>query len=118
MQGTEEVEGIVVDSCEQVDDSLSANGFTKMRNLRLLKLRNLHFSGSLNYLSNELRYLDWEEYPFKSLPSTFQPDKLVELHLQSSNIQQLWKGIKVSLICKLYYCKFSLRISQFEFILI
>ncbi|WCJ38884.1 disease resistance protein (TIR-NBS-LRR class) putative [Euphorbia peplus] len=108
--GTEEVEGIVLDTCEQEDDHLSAKAFTKMRNLRLLKLGNLRLSGSLNYLSNELRYLDWEEYPFKSFPSTFQPDKLVELHLPSSNIQQLWKGIKPLKMLKVIDLSFSINL--------
>ena len=96
VQGTENVEGIVLDSSEQEDKQLNAKAFTKMTRLRLLKLRNLHLSQGLNCLSNKLRYLEWDRYPFRSLPSTFQPDELVELHMRCSNMEKLWKGIKVS----------------------
>ncbi|XP_057984815.1 disease resistance protein RUN1-like [Hevea brasiliensis] len=92
-KGTEQIEGIVLDSCNQEDEQLSAKAFTKMKRLRLLKLRNLHLSHGLEYLSNKLRYLEWDGYPFKYLPSTFQPDDLVELHMRCSNMEQLWKGI-------------------------
>uniref|UniRef100_A0A2C9UPJ9 ADP-ribosyl cyclase/cyclic ADP-ribose hydrolase n=1 Tax=Manihot esculenta TaxID=3983 RepID=A0A2C9UPJ9_MANES len=92
-KGTEQIEGIVLDSCNQQDAKLSAKSFTKMKRLRLLKLRNLHFSQGLEYLSNKLRYLEWDGYPFKSLPSTFQPDTLVELHMRCSNMEHLWKGV-------------------------
>ncbi|EEF47358.1 TMV resistance protein N, putative [Ricinus communis] len=108
--GTEQVEGIVLDSCEQEDKHLSAKAFMKMRKLRLLKLRNVRLSGSLEYLSNKLRYLEWEEYPFRSLPSTFQPDKLVELHLPSSNIQQLWKGMKPLKMLKVIDLSYSVNL--------
>ena len=97
VQGTEQVEGIVLDSCEQEDEELSAKAFTKMKRLRLLKLRNLHLSRGLEYLSNKLRYLEWDRYPFKSFPSSFQPNELVELHMRRSNIEHMWKGIKVSM---------------------
>ncbi|ESW06524.1 hypothetical protein PHAVU_010G055100 [Phaseolus vulgaris] len=50
--------------------------------------------GSLNHLSNELAYLNWRKYPFKCLPQSFQPEKLVELRLVRSSIKRLWKGTK------------------------
>ncbi|XP_050206324.1 TMV resistance protein N-like [Mercurialis annua] len=109
--GTEEIEGIVLDSCEQESEKqLSAKAFKSMRKLRLLRLQNLQFSDGLEYLSNKLRYLDWEGYPFKSLPSTFQPDKLVELHLQSSNIELLWKGIKPLKMLKVIDLSYSVNL--------
>nr|XP_023874515.1 disease resistance-like protein DSC1 [Quercus suber] len=49
----------------------------------------------LNYLSNELRVIDWHGYPLKSLPTSFQPNKLVELRMHCSDIKQLWKGIMI-----------------------
>ncbi|CAK8577941.1 unnamed protein product [Lathyrus sativus] len=55
-------------------------------------LRN--FSGSLNFLSSELGYLHWVNYPFTSLPSNFHPYKLVELILHHSNIKKHWEGTK------------------------
>jgi hypothetical protein len=68
-------------------------------NLRLLIIRYvngyMNASGSLSCLSNELRYVEWLDYPFKYLPSSFQPNQLVELILFESSIEQLWKGKKV-----------------------
>ena len=49
----------------------------------------------LNYLSNELRIIDWHGCPLKSMPTNFQPIKLVELRMQCSGIKKLWKGIMV-----------------------
>ncbi|KAJ0804578.1 putative TIR domain, P-loop containing nucleoside triphosphate hydrolase [Helianthus annuus] len=49
-----------------------------------------------NFLSNELRYINWRNYPRSPFPSTFQPMKLVALKLSRSFQKQLWKGYKVS----------------------
>jgi hypothetical protein len=75
--------------------TLRAESLAQMNRLKLLMLSDLNFSGSLNYLSSELGYLCWNKYPFTSLPSSFEPDKLVELILPHSNIKQLWNGTKV-----------------------
>ena len=61
---------------------------------------NLQLPQDLNYLSNNLRVIEWHGYPFKSMPTSFQPNKLVELKMHCSRIIQLWKGNKV---------RFSLR---------
>ncbi|KAL6328710.1 hypothetical protein AAG906_003396 [Vitis piasezkii] len=45
--------------------------------------------------SYELRYLCWDGYPLDSLPSNFDGENLVELHLKCSNIKQLWQENKV-----------------------
>jgi len=69
---------------------------SKMRHLRLLIIRcPVNTSGSLSCFSKELRYVEWSEYPFKYLPSSFEPNQLVELILEYSSIEQLWKGKKV-----------------------
>ncbi|KAJ8747900.1 hypothetical protein K2173_012790 [Erythroxylum novogranatense] len=82
-KGTDKIEGIV----------LRGSGL-KMTKLRLLKFEKLSLSHGLEYLSSELRYLEWPQYPFKYLPSTFQLDKLVELRMQNSRIEQFWKKSK------------------------
>ncbi|KAL7215559.1 hypothetical protein ACSBR1_027670 [Camellia fascicularis] len=71
---------------------LRPKAFAKMSNLRILKICCMHFSKELKYLSNKLRYLDWLGYPMKYMPSIFQPEHLVELHLTYSSIEQLWEG--------------------------
>ncbi|CAI8617368.1 unnamed protein product [Vicia faba] len=67
---------------------------SKMSRLRLLIMKGDKFLGNLSCLSNVLRYVEWNRYPFKYLPSNFQPNQLVELILRSSNIKQLWKDKK------------------------
>ena len=88
------------------NECLSAEAFSKMKILRFLKIGYLepqqgHNRGhvqlpqGLNYLSNELRIIDWHGYPLKSMPTNFQPIKLVEVRMQCSGIKKLWKGIMV-----------------------
>ncbi|KAK7257341.1 hypothetical protein RIF29_31245 [Crotalaria pallida] len=76
------------------EKTMRVDALSQMRHLKLLMLWNVHDSGSLHYLSNGLGYLTWDAYPFASLPSNFQPDKLVELRLKHSCIKQLWEGKK------------------------
>ena len=70
--------------------------FSKMCNLKFLKID--AFFHDVQHLPNSLRFLDWNHYPSKSLPSTFQPDELVCLCLQYSRIKELWIGRKVILL--------------------
>lgn len=78
---------------------VSAKVFSKMINLRLLELHNVQLLEDLEYLSNELRLLEWHGYSLKSLPPSFEPDKIVKLNLHCSSNEQPWKQIvKVRLI--------------------
>ncbi|KAH1083937.1 hypothetical protein J1N35_023698 [Gossypium stocksii] len=70
---------------------LSSDAFLKMKRLRLLKILCQTNCYDLTYLSNELRLLDWEGCPLRSLPSSFKRENLVILLLPYSNIEQLWK---------------------------
>ena len=74
------------------------DALSKMGHLELLILIDVNCFGTLDYISNELRYLFWYNFPWTSLPSTFHPDQLVELILPRSNIKQLWKGKKVLIL--------------------
>ena len=73
--------------------------FSKMYNLKFLRICGIHRVPT--HLPNDLRIFDWISYPSKSLPSSFQLDELVQLCLQQSKIEQLWIGIKVSLLTTL-----------------
>nr|XP_023880431.1 TMV resistance protein N-like [Quercus suber] len=112
--GTEVVEGIVLKIPIHKEEQLNAEAFSKMKNLRLLKIGNvqapqglirgnvqilqgqikgnLQLPQGLNYLPNELRIIEWHGYPLKSMPTSFEPNKLVEFIMHCSNIKQLWKG--------------------------
>ncbi|WJX44696.1 hypothetical protein P8452_31644 [Trifolium repens] len=99
-EGSENLGAIVVRRFPKYDEeieamtTLRADALAQMGSLKLLILRSLNFSGSLNFLSSELGYLLWDKYPFTCLPSRFEPDKLVELILRHSNISKLWEGPK------------------------
>ena len=98
----------------------NSNVFAKMTSLRLLKVHlgvYYHHFGCIHekdyyaIIKNtskmrldmkfefpyELRYLYSDGYPLDFLPSNFDGEKLVELHLKCSNIKQLWQGHKVLL---------------------
>ncbi|TYG47741.1 hypothetical protein ES288_D11G364900v1 [Gossypium darwinii] len=92
---TEMVEGMIISNKWKPSKmfNLSADTFSKMKNLRLFKVFCVsNCDDHLKYLSTELRLLDWTGYPLKFLPSNFHPDNLVALLLPYSHIEQLWKG--------------------------
>ncbi|KAK8573661.1 hypothetical protein V6N13_009749 [Hibiscus sabdariffa] len=90
---TEVVEAMIIDNKRESERLLDlSDALLKMKKLRLLKVLCPSNCANLNYLSNELRLLDWTGYPLRSLPWSFQPDNLVALLLSYSRIQQLWKG--------------------------
>ncbi|XP_008240877.1 PREDICTED: TMV resistance protein N-like [Prunus mume] len=93
-KGTKTVEGIFLSSPQPDKVHLKKDPFSNMDNLRLLKIYNVEFSGCLEYLSDELSLLEWHKCPLKSLPSSFEPDKLVELNLSESEIEELWEEIE------------------------
>ncbi|KAF3447807.1 hypothetical protein FNV43_RR08512 [Rhamnella rubrinervis] len=71
-----------------------------MEDLRLLKiLGSFAFQAetggsapTLDSLSNDLKFLEWNRFPFKEFPACFEPYGLVELKLIESNLQRLWNN--------------------------
>ncbi|XP_040996723.1 disease resistance protein Roq1-like [Juglans microcarpa x Juglans regia] len=92
--GTKQIEGILID-LPRGDRMirLSPKVFTKMKKLRLFINRNARFCGGLNYLSNELRVIDWPHYPLHSLPSNFHGEKLVYFRMPRSLIKKIDEGL-------------------------
>ena len=74
------------------------NALLNMPNVKFLRLHNI--SLQLDTLPNDLRYFEFIDCPFKSLPPL--PDELVELHLLRSNIELLWGGMKVRLLISIF----------------
>ena len=68
----------------------NCESFSKMNCLKFLIIENVHLMYDPKHLPNDLIFLDWSEYPSKSLPASFQPNELIELHMCSSNIERLW----------------------------
>ncbi|KAL1074998.1 hypothetical protein V6Z11_D11G328300, partial [Gossypium hirsutum] len=94
--GTEMLRGIELDMSQLAKLELEPTAMMKMRKLRFLKFyhscgRILLFKGLLSF-PEELRYLYWEGYPLRSLPTKFDLRYLVELNMRRSNVKQLWEG--------------------------
>ncbi|GJS42789.1 NB-ARC domains-containing protein [Tanacetum coccineum] len=100
---------------------IDATGFAHLKKLRILKIYqidkflqefelknyNVKYSGSLYFLSNELRLFCWHGCPFKYLPSDFYPENIVAIDMSYSNIIQLWttpKSFRRLMVMKLRYC--------------
>ncbi|XP_050275042.1 disease resistance protein RPV1-like isoform X3 [Quercus robur] len=58
----------------------------KMKSLKYLTIHNV-ICEDIKSLPNGLRLLDWNEFPLSSLPSTFEPIKLVALNMRQSHIE-------------------------------
>jgi len=98
------VEAILIEQYpdEFLQGSIRVDALSKMNHLELLILWNVNCFGTLNGISNELRYLYWSKFPWMSLPPTFHPDQLVELIMRHSNIKRLWEGKKVLYVVGFY----------------
>ncbi|XP_057760764.1 disease resistance protein RUN1-like [Arachis stenosperma] len=92
--GSEKIQGIMLDLPEKQEVRLSDQDFRKLKNLRMLIIRNAEFSGGHVHLPRNLRLLDWKEYPSPSLPSDFLPEKIVMLELRHSHLYTLEKSFK------------------------
>ena len=113
-----------MDLCKLKRVHFNPNGLAKMTKLRLLKVHlgvllefcdepivdedyddkiienasKMKLGLDFEFPSYELRYLRWDGYPLEFLPSNFDGENLIELHLKCSNIKQLWHGNKVLLL--------------------
>ncbi|KAF5476747.1 hypothetical protein F2P56_003452 [Juglans regia] len=92
--GTKKVEGILIDLPERDMIHLNPKAFMEMKRLRLFINRNADFTGGPNYLSNELRLLEWPDYPLQSLPSNFRGKNLIVLKMHNGFFKQLWDRFK------------------------
>ena len=73
------------------------DAFLKMPNLKFLRIHNIFPRHVPKHLPNNLRFIEWSDYPSKSLPC-FQLDEIVQLRLQRSKIELLWEGVKVRVL--------------------
>ncbi|XP_059428990.1 TMV resistance protein N-like [Corylus avellana] len=102
--GTDTVKGIVLKLPLQKLEQLNFEAFSKMKKLKMLEISGVgHLRTNLEWhgdpsnfmLSNELCIIEWWEYPFESLPASFQPKNLVMLKMPYSCIKQLWDKRKI-----------------------
>lgn len=74
----------------------NAKSFSMMKKLRFLKIDNVNLPYGLEHLPNSLQIFKWTGYPSTSLPSDFNPEKLLELNMCYSCIYHFRMGLKVS----------------------
>ena len=109
----------MLNTYNQREECLDAEAFSKMKKMRLLKIGNVQLPQGLSYLSNELRFIVWHGYPLKSMPTNFQPRKLVELRMHCSGIKKLWKEIMVRFSpMQLCFLPFHLGLSLSNYLLV
>ncbi|KAM5574736.1 hypothetical protein ABKV19_013930 [Rosa sericea] len=115
--GTNKIKGMKIKLPAPNQICLSAESFSKMKNLRLFINCNAQFSGDVDYLPNELRLLDWPKCPLQAFPSSFNPTKLVKLNMCRSRMSRLGEGFKnlqnLNSI-NLNHCKFLTEIPNFS----
>ncbi|KAL5845738.1 hypothetical protein ACOSQ3_009262 [Xanthoceras sorbifolium] len=94
--GSKKVKGICLDMSKMKNIQVNPRVFEKMWNLRFLKFYNAtDYTSKLcdpSYLPDELRYLYWDKYHSKALPSSFSQENLIELDFCYSRLEQLWEG--------------------------
>jgi len=76
----------MLDPPQPIKQDWSDTAFVKMNRLRILIVRNTTFSSEPKHLPNQLRLLDWEEYPSKSFPQNFNPKKIIVFNLPKSQL--------------------------------
>ncbi|XP_030965858.1 TMV resistance protein N-like isoform X2 [Quercus lobata] len=70
--GTKAIQGIVLKLHKQKEVYWNPESFSKVHDLKLLIIDNVHLLHEPKYLPNALRFLDWSEYPSKYFPPSFQ----------------------------------------------
>uniref|UniRef100_A0A7N2LK51 ADP-ribosyl cyclase/cyclic ADP-ribose hydrolase n=2 Tax=Quercus lobata TaxID=97700 RepID=A0A7N2LK51_QUELO len=70
--GTKAIQGIVLKLHKQKEAYWNPESFSKVHDLKLLIIDNVHLLHEPKYLPNALRFLDWSEFPSKYFPPSFQ----------------------------------------------
>ena len=94
-QGTNNIEGILVELPKRDLIHWSFKTFEKMKRLKIFISRNANFSKMPSSLPNELIVLDWVECPLESLPSNFHGRKLTILRMRNGLFKGLKEGFQV-----------------------
>ena len=76
----------MINSHEPLKMKLEPKCLEKMKNLKFLMVSNVDICKALKYLPNELNVLDCSGFPLSSLPSNFDPQKLIALNMPESRV--------------------------------
>lgn len=102
LQGTKVVEGLTLKLPRANEKCFSTKAFKKMKRLRLLQLAGVQLDGDFEYLSRNLRWLSWNGFPLKCIPTSFYQENLVSIELVNSNVKFLWKEAQVLLLISFF----------------
>lgn len=113
------MESIFLDMSKRNELNITPEIFRRMPNLKLLKFytnssikqSRTRMIDGLDYLPN-LRYLRWDAYNLKSLPSRFCMTSLVELNLSHSSIETAWNGTQVPFRCSIHRSSHLLLLNE------
>nr|WIL60013.1 nodulation protein [Melilotus officinalis] len=89
--GTNAVEGVTLKLPSADAKCFSTKAFKKMKKLRLLQLAGVQLHGDFEYLSSKLRWLSWNGFPLRCIPTNFYQGNLVSIALENSNLNLVWK---------------------------
>ena len=107
-QGTEAIEGIIPSNFDYHKAlegvTFVTKTFKRMSVLRFLHLSSGNVSGNFEQAFENLRWLRWDHFPLKCLPSEFCPQELVFLALPSSKMRTFWE---LNMVGKPQYATFS-----------
>ncbi|KAB2634145.1 TMV resistance protein N-like [Pyrus ussuriensis x Pyrus communis] len=83
-RGTKKIKGIVVKLPKLDVIPLNAKSFFKMVNLEIFIIHNAHFSGCVEYLPNDLRWIEFGGYKLKDWESNVLQKHILTFNLQSN----------------------------------
>ncbi|XP_021979169.1 disease resistance protein RPV1 [Helianthus annuus] len=108
--GTESTRGIKLRN-SNLHPAIIMKGLKKMKALRFLCVKpgieTWQVDEFNQHLPDALRSLSWYDYPFQSLPITFEANKLVNLEMIGSKITELWKGGERKVLDKIRFLDLS-----------
>ncbi|KAF3969705.1 hypothetical protein CMV_006520 [Castanea mollissima] len=110
--GTNRIRGIKLCSPERTEVSLKAKIFKRMKNLKFL-IGNVHIGEELEYLPDELRFLEWHVFPLSLSSKCCPPEQLVALKMSSILLEKVFKQgfqYKNLKIIELKFCKFITKL--------
>ncbi|XP_061370926.1 disease resistance protein RPV1-like isoform X2 [Gastrolobium bilobum] len=93
--GTETVEGLALKMQRTDRVCFSSNAFKEMKRMRLLQFDHVELNGDYGYLSEQLRWVNWQRFPLEYIPDNFYLGNLVAIELKHSNIKKIWKEPKL-----------------------
>ncbi|KAI8571082.1 hypothetical protein RHMOL_Rhmol01G0089100 [Rhododendron molle] len=117
LEGTEVVEGCLLNFNDPKDVQVNAKAFEKMNNLWLLHLDYVHLTTGYEHISRRLLWLSWKGFPLNCIPWDFSMEKLVALDLRYSSLKQVWNRNMILHKLKFLYlshCHYLTRTPDFS----